>query len=318
MLTGEEYWATQHLEGQLLEGAVDLHAHSYPEFTLDYRPRMNVVTWLQLAAEAKMGAVVLKSHISPTTDLAYNLRELVKPLKVYGGLSLNWTMGGLNPLACDVAGESGGKIIWMPTWSSANDLGKSRLFLARMQKYLQAIDVEKIQGIRILDDSGRLRPEVEEILEICSWHDMIVASGHLSIEESLVLAQRASDKGLKFLLNHPLTGSVGAPIEAQKQVAQMGGYIEHCFITTMPMHFRLEPQRIIEAILAVGPERCVISTDAIQAWNPPAPEVMRMFIGTLLELGMDEAAIRRMACDNPRQLLGLEDTHSEAPARGEN
>ncbi len=306
MITAEEYWATQQTEGQLLDGAIDLHAHSYPEFTLDYRPRMSVLSWLQLAAEAKMAAVVLKSHISPTTDLAHNLGELVKPLKVYGGVALNWTVGGLNPLACDVAGESGGKIVWMPTWSSANDLSKAKLFLARMKKFLKVLDTTEIQGIRILDDRSRLLPEVEEILEICSWHDMIVGSGHLSIEESLVLAKRASEKGLKFLLNHPLNGSVGAPIEAQKQIAQMGGYVEHCFITTMPMHNRLDPRRIVEAIEAVGPEQCVISTDSIQAWNPPEPEVMRMFIGTLLEMGMDEAVIRRMACDNPRQLLGLE------------
>ena len=98
---------------------------------------------------------------------------------------------------------------------------------------------------------------------------------------------------------------MGASIEHQKEVANRGGYIEHCFITTMPMHQRLELSRIVESIEEIGADRCVISTDAIQTWNPPPPEVMRMFIASLLHLGIDEGSIRKMVQDNPARLLGL-------------
>jgi len=291
------------LEDELLEGAVDLHAHVYPEFTLRYRPRMDDLHWLRMAAAVRMGAVVLKSHMWPTTDLAYNYQEFVKPLRVYGGVALNSTVGGLNPLVCDIVGESGGRIVWMPTWSAANDQQKGRIFLSRMKKYLRLLEKTELEGIRILDDRGRLRREVEDIIDVCLWHDMVLASGHLSTEESLVLAQRAGERGVRFLLNHPLSRAIDASIEAQRRISDMGGFIEHCFITTMPMHQRVALDRIHEAILAVGPERCIMSTDSIQAWNPPEPELMRMFVSSLLELGVEEAAIRLMVRDNPRQLL---------------
>ena len=85
----------------------------------------------------------------------------------------------------------------------------------------------------------------------------------------------------------------------------MGGYIEHCYITTMPLHGRLELSAIAESIKEVGPEHFVITTDAICAWNAPPPELMRMFIGSLLALGISEEDIKKMAHENPAKLLGL-------------
>jgi hypothetical protein len=79
------------------------------------------------------------------------------------------------------------------------------------------------------------------------------------------------EERVPFTLAHPFSRSVGASIEEQKEVAKQGGYIEHCFITTMPMHQRLELSRIVEAIQEVGPSRTVLTTDAIQTWNHRHP-----------------------------------------------
>jgi len=134
---------------------------------------------------------------------------------------------------------------------------------------------------------------------------MVLATGHLSIEESLALAGAAQKAGVKFVLTHALNPQINASVEQQKEIVRMGGYIEHCYITTMPLHGRLELSAIVESIKEVGAEHFVITTDAICAWNPPEPEVMRMFIGSLLNLGISEEDIRTMAHENPAKLLGL-------------
>ncbi len=295
------------LEDRLLQGAIELHAHAHPEFSLRIRGRVNDIEWAQLAQAAGMRAIVMKSQVMPTVERA-NLAQLaVSELKVYGGLVLNHSIGGLNPLAVEVAAELGGKVVWMPTWSSKNDLSKSQFYLSRMKTYLDCLQrvVRGPQdGIEIIED-GRLKPVVKEIVEIARDHRMFVSSGHVSVRESLALVDECQKQGVPFTLAHPFSRSVGASLEDQQEVAKRGGYIEHCFITTMPMHQRLEVSKIVESIRLIGPSRTILTTDAIQTWNPPPPEVMRMYIGSLLHLGVDEASIRTMIQANPASILGL-------------
>jgi hypothetical protein len=301
------------IEDQLLQGAIELHAHAYPEFSLRMRGRVHEIEWAQLARAAGMRAIVMKSQVFPTVERANLVRRVVEGIEVFGGITLNHPVGGLNPLAAEVAGELGGKAIWMPTWSSKNDLSKSQFYLNRMKAYIRTLSQivpGPEAGIEIVD-GGKLKPVVKEIVQIARDHKMYVSSGHLSIQESLVLVEECSKEGVPFTLAHPFSRSVGASIEEQKEVAKRGGYVEHCFITTMPMHQRLELSRIVEAIQEVGPSRTVLTTDAIQTWNPPPPELMRMYVASLVQLNVEEEAIRKMIQENPSKILGLDDRPRE-------
>ena len=295
------------IEDRLLLGAIDLHTHAYPEFSLKIRERVNDIEWAELARAAGMRAIVMKSHVFPTAERAHLIRKMVPGIGVYGGIALNLSVGGLNPLAVDFAAEVGAKMIWMPTWSSKNDLSKSQFFLSRMKKYVKAIESAvpgPEVGVEILE-GGQLKPVVKDIIDIAENHGMVISSGHLSVQESLVLVEACQKRGVPFTMAHPFSRSVGASIAEMQEVAKRGGYIEHCFITTMPMHQRLEVSKIVESIRLIGPSRTILTTDAIQAWNPPPPEVMRMYIGSLLHLGVDEEAIRTMIQANPASILGL-------------
>jgi len=53
------------IEDELLRGAIDLHAHSWPEFSLKMRGRMDDIEWARAAQAAGMRAYVMKSHVSP-------------------------------------------------------------------------------------------------------------------------------------------------------------------------------------------------------------------------------------------------------------
>lgn len=301
------------IEDRLLEGAVELHAHAYPEFSLRMRGRVHEIEWAELARAAGMRAIVMKSQVFPTVERANLVRRVVSDIEVFGGITLNHPMGGLNPLAVEIAGELGGKVVWMPTWGSKNDLSKSQFYLNRMKAYVRTLNQAvpgPDSGIEILE-GGKLKSVVKEIIQIARDHKMFISSGHISIQESLVLVEECTKQRVPFTLAHPFSRSVGASIDDQKEVAKRGGYIEHCFITTMPMHQRLELSRIVEAIQEIGPSQTVLTTDAIQTWNPPPPELMRMYIASLLQLNIEEEAIRRMIQENPVKILGLDDKPGE-------
>jgi len=295
-------------EDRLLEGAIDTHAHGYPEFTLNMPPRVNDVEWAKLASAARMRGFVVKSHIWPTVGAAHMLQGLFPDLEIFGSITLNPPAGGLSPFSVEMAAQMGAKVVFMPTWSALHDPPKRSIYQARMQGWLKTLDTDLTEfngGIRLIGDDGKLLPAVLAILNVCKNYEVTVASGHIPVRASLLLSEETKKRGVRFVFTHPLSGSVGATLDEQATVVANGGMIEHVFIGCMPMHQRADPKKIVEAIRAIGPEHCIMASDAIEAWNPPAPEVLRMFIATMLALGMKEDEVYLMTHDNPAKLLGL-------------
>ncbi len=288
---------------QMVKGMIDTHIHVYPEISLKVPNAAEDQVWLAEAVAAGISAVCLKSHYWPTVDKAYTLGSLFPEIGVYGGIVLNSTVGGFNPFAVRVAVENGAKIVWFPTWSAKHD-GEKGGYSSRVASLYGNIPPA---SLTVVDDHNRLLPEVEEILQIIAQSDIALATGHLSVPESKFLIRAAREKGInKIVFTHALTGFINASIEDQKEIADLGAVIEHCFIATLPMHQQLSRHKLVESIRAVGAERCLISSDAVFAWNPTPPQMLRMFVATLRETGLTPAEIDSLARQNPAFILGID------------
>lgn len=299
----------------LVEGALDLHAHASPEFTRSMPGRVSNVEWARLASRSRMRGFVVKSHVFPTCAMTNVLAELFPELEIFSSITLNPPAGGLSPLAVELAIAAGAKVVWMPTWSARHESVHHSIVLERMQAHLSTLDSQywPRHGLTAVDDRGQLLQHVDDILGICARAGVTVASGHLPISQSMLLCERMVELGGSFVLTHPLSSSVDASIDHQRSIAAAGGWIEHVFVGCMPMHQRMDPRLIVEAIEAVGAEHCILATDAIETWNPPEPELLRMFIATLLNLGIPDDQVQLMTHDNPAAALGLDG--SIAPER---
>jgi hypothetical protein len=292
----------------LLEGALDIHAHGYPEFTLGLPPSVDNAAWADLAAAAKMRGYVIKSHIWPTTQIAHTLQALHPELEIYGSITLNPPAGGLSAISAELAAQTGARIVWMPTWSARQIPPKPSVYFERMKPWITSLaerPYEEVASLSAVGADGELTAEARQVIDVCARHDVTLASGHLPISESLLLARAASERSVRFVLTHPLSGSVGASLDQQQAIVELGGMIEHVFIGCMPMHQRADPRRISESVAAIGAGHCIMASDAIEGWNPPAPEVLRMFIATMLALGVSEDDVHLMTHDNPARAIGL-------------
>ncbi|MBW2145787.1 MAG: hypothetical protein JRG73_15615 [Deltaproteobacteria bacterium] len=276
---------------ELLKDAIDIHIHIGPD--PNRRRRVNAYEAAVQAREAGMRAIFLKSHDYITTPLTYTIQELVPEIEVYGGVTLDFEVGGLNPAVVEVAGKLSSKIVWMPTFSSRHDMQKRNI---------------NGKGITILDQNGTILPVVREILAGIKHYGMTLATGHLSTQEIFVLLDEAARVGIeRTVITHPLSISFGptASIDDQKRMVREGVFIEHCFIAAMPTSDRMDPQKIAQAIRTIGPEHCIMSTDFGQIFNPPPVEGMRMFIETMLRYDITEDEIITMVRKNPAKVLGL-------------
>jgi len=275
---------------RILEGAFDIHVHFAPDARVERRGDA-----LQIAQQARdmgMRGMVLKSHEYPTQPVAFTVSQTVPGLSIIGGVALDYEVGGLNPLAVESTAQIGGRVVWMPTYSAKAD---------REHKGLDG-------GISLLDEHGKLMPEVHAVLNVVKNHDMVLATGHISTQECMVLVEEARNMGInRVVVTHGTTSAfwTGMTPQDMKTLAGMGALVEHCLHVMMPLTHRLKPSDLVDTIRTIGTENCIISTDFGQDFHPMPAEGMRMGIATLLQAGLDEVEVGMLVKDNPSRLLGL-------------
>ncbi|HEY4398823.1 MAG TPA: hypothetical protein VGO28_14260, partial [Acidimicrobiia bacterium] len=89
------------------------------------------------------------------------------------------------------------------------------------------------------------------------------------------------------------------------ELADLGATIELCALTCLGTLATRSPGEISRAADTIGAERCTLATDYGQKANVRPALGFQDFADALLAEGLDEHAIRRMACDNPCALLDL-------------
>jgi hypothetical protein len=190
----------------------DLHVHAAPSLLPRHGDDRATV-----AAERAVGfgTVVLKAHEGSTVERAAAVGG-----ETFGGVVLNSPVGGANPDAVQVAARLGGRVVWMPTVSArTHKAGAASPELAVHRGF-------ELGLVEVITD-GRLRPEWFDVVDAVAEHDLLLASGHLSAAETVVLFSEAQRRGVRRLLvNHPMMAFLGWDDEAGTALRGLGAYLE--------------------------------------------------------------------------------------------
>lgn len=290
---------------ELLIGAVDLHCHVDLEFsTTRFRKAMPEWEWLPRAEAAGMRAIVLKSHLWPSVSLTPFLEQLYTgTVRVETSITLNPAVGGIDPFAVEAAVAMGAKAVFMPTWGSRNDHERGG-FHKRLDAAFHHFDPARLSTLSVLDDAGALTGNAQEVLRLALDNDVVLSTGHLAWQESLVLVREARRLGFERLVfGHPLSGSVGAPLEAIQEAAGLGAYIEVCWPTIAPG--RRDPVEVVQVIRDIGASRSVLTSDFFGGAASSPSDLLRMMLGALYDAGLSQEEIALGAAKNPAALLGV-------------
>lgn len=280
----------------LLLGGYDLHIHAAPS---PFNRLMDEFDLLKAADEAGMAGIMLKSHYESTAARAQLVNSHAQTKAVaYGGIVLNWPVGGLNPYAVENALIRGAKIVWMPTRDSANSLVSGDM----------PGDFFRRPGISVLNDRGGLKAEVYAIMEIIKKYQAALATGHLSPEESVLLCREGTRMGVRMILTHPEFDRTVIDVQMQKELAEAGVFIEKCWYNIAEKNCSAE--ELAAHIRHIGPEHCFLCSDRGQGNRESPVEGMREFVRQLLNCGIEEEEISAMLCKVPRQVLGLDQDRS--------
>jgi hypothetical protein len=286
---------------EAIRGGYDLQVHVAPDLI---GRRIDDIDLAKEFLARGLHGFVLKSHYVPTAERAKVVSKAEPGIAAFGAITLNHSVGGLNPVAVEIAGRSGSKIVWMPTVDAENETagllsgGNKKLpFWAEIQRELAALGIAP-PAITVLDASGQVSQATRTCLELIAKHDMILATGHLGRHEIFPLVKTAREMNVrKVLITHAEFPSQNLSAKEQAELAKMGAMIEHCFTT---MHTGKAPwDGVLASIRKVGAAHCIISTDLGQPINPPVAEGFAMFAQKLLNGGFSFDDVRRMAVTNP-------------------
>jgi hypothetical protein len=288
---------------EILQDAIDLHVHAGPSVA-----NREVDAGEMLMETAKYGykAFIVKDHYFPTMMSATLVEKHLenKNVKVFGGICLNNSVGGINLKAVDAAYGMGAKFVCMPTVSSYNHAKAHKGHFVGSGN----LEVEE-KLITYVDENGNLLREAEDVLQFVAKHpDLILYTGHGSLHEVDAVVRKATELGVKkILVNHPFF-LIGASIEDMVRWSNMGAYIELNAVVFRPTKKEPVPMETAQQILNnVSLDKIVLDSDYGQKGNGSPAEGLYKYIQRLREeLGVSEQQINIMLKKNPAKLLGLE------------
>ena len=280
-----------------LNGAFDFHVHQGPD-SVDRA--IDADDLARLAKKMGMRGMVMKNHWEDTAALAYMVRKEVPGIELFGGITQDLAVGGINLEAVKhmVAMKGGwGRIVWLPTFDAEN-----------------AVKYAKGTGpfVRV-SENGHLLPDVLQLIDfIAQHHDMVLETGHISAEEGDLVVHEAHQRGVTHIVvTHAMAAPVRMTIPQMQAAAQDGAFIEFVYGATLGTNPVVSISEYAKAIRAVGPKSCIVATDFGAVQKPPEPQRplepqgFLDFMTALNKEGISVADINRMTKTNPALALGL-------------
>lgn len=281
-----------------LKGVIDMHVHTNPDL------RMRAYDDFELMeAGVRVGAraIVIKAHHGTTVDRAYLCNRHNKLLHgdtndftMFGSITLNKAIGGINPAAVEGGLKLGGKVIWLPTQSAKNHLIKNKQ--------------DPSKGVDIVRD-GKVVPELNDIFGLIKDFDAVLGTAHVSSEEAFIVVEAARKAGVKkVVVTHPEWWVVNMSVEDQIRIVKDYDVIlERCYAQNMGGgKYKSNFASNLEIIKEVGYKNVMVDTDGGQVENPHWEIALAEYMQYLADNNIPQEHINYMTHTIPATLLGLE------------
>ena len=297
-----------------LIGAIDVHLHLDPDSpgASGVIRAIDVFDAATIAMSRGMRGFVFKTHQDTSSASgAYLVRKhLSASFEIFGRMAQNYSTGGINVATLEHFSQvkgGWGRIYEMPTRDSITATvapnSMSRENLARVRPWMLMMPEGTPPFIAVSKD-GQLLPVVKQLIgELAKIRTadsngrMVLATGHATPEEHLLLAQEGRRLGLNVLLTHP--GNIPQLAEA----ARIGAYIELTAATVYKT--RAQSAAAAAMVKKIGAEHIIVSTDCGQTTNVYPTDCLVLAARGLRANGITQRELDLMYKVNPARLLGL-------------
>jgi len=279
-----------------LNGAFDFHVHQAPDSS---ERVIDADDLARLAKEKGMRGMIMKNHFEDTAALAYMVRKIVPGIEIYGGITQDLAVGGINLEAVKhMAAMKGGygRVVWLPTFDAEN-----------------AVKVAKANRPFVpVSKDGKLLPGVIELIDWIAQHpNIVLETGHISAEEVLMVVHEAHQRGVAHIVvTHAMSSPPPQNIPQMQEAAKDGAFLEFVYLNAVGPHPEFTVAQYADAVRAVGAKYCILATDFGGPARPPEkrpfePDGLLEFMQAMHKEGISVADINLMTKVNPLLALGL-------------
>jgi len=302
-------------------GACDLEIHAGP----DLFKRIADDEEIALACRnAGMVAICIKGHSLNTARSAYFVRKHVPGIHVFGGVVLNWAVGGINPAAAIASFEAGGKALWLPSLDAkchadyfgmtgsyaTHDLPpEERLAEGHGASHLDFVvkGAGRRPGISLLEDGSLTKPAIE-ILEIVREYNGFLGTSHVSKDEIAAIVQYVRKTGrINVMITHPTYMVPNVSPAFLKEVCGGGVYAQIATGILWPSVSNRTVNDDVEIIRKVGAENCILVSDGGITYGTMPHDMLRVHGRLLRNAGITNEELHLMMRVNPKRMLDLSD-----------
>jgi hypothetical protein len=291
----------------VVRGGYDLHTHVGPDVM---KRRIEDVDVARRFAEVGLAGIALKSHYTSTAERALVVGRVVPEVRVLGTLTLNRAVGGMNPLAVEIAAREGARIVWMPTVDSPAETagrtepqpGRHVPLWARIQHELRDLGLA-IEPVAVTGGDGKVLPETRAVLRTVARHRLVLATAHLGRDDTVAVVQAAFEEGVEIVVvTHPEFTCQNFSIADQVALAERGCLIERCLST--PLSGKTTFEHVFDGVRAVGLERNYFSSDFGNPDYPPVEDGLAIWADRLFDAGFDDGEVQEMVVAGSRRVAG--------------
>jgi len=154
-------------------------------------------------------------------------------------------------------------------------------------------------------DRGKLRPEIRDTVRLCADHGVALSFGHLSPQEMDAMAEETTALGFdRAFIDHPFSEVFELNVPEMKRWAAAGVRFALTWDELSPL-LGVDPQDMVAAIRAVGPEFFMLSSDAGIPLLPDTVEAYRLLAATLRGYGMTEPEMRQLMHGSAKEIVNV-------------
>ena len=297
-----------------LVGAIDIHLHLDPDSpgpggTIRILDPFDAAT---IAKSRGMRGFVFKSHLDTAGAVgAFLVRKRHLPtFEIFGRMPMNYPVGGINPAALYQFSQlrgGYGRIFEMPTRDSITATtapgAMDPATLARTRPWMLQMPPGTPPFIAV-SRNGELLPEVKHVIAemakartIDTNAPMVLATGHATNEEHLMLVREGRRVGLNVVLTHP------GDIPQLPEAARLGAFIE--LIANGVYRTEATKKASADFIRKIGAEHIIVATDCGQPTNVYPSDCLALAAQALRAQGISQRELDLMYKVNPAKLLSL-------------
>lgn len=299
-----------------VKDAIDIHCHAH-------EGQQNPFDLAKRASKAQMKGILFKSL--PGDNPARSVQavqedvsrfaeeEQIEPIRCWAGFVCGRQMAPVSPKLVREMIDAGVVAVWLPVFTHAitlHTVGTYRRFLEgnNTPGWVEPMPWEKALslGHYNLDGNGELKPEVREIVRICTDNNVALFFGHATPRETYKLAEAAERAGLqRMVVDHPYSPFINLTVDDMKELSKSGVLFNFTYDELSPL-LGVDPQIMYNTIRAVGPEHFTLSSDAGEPLFPDSVEAMRLIRGYMEAFGLTKDELYTVCTRNPAKVVGLE------------